>query len=291
MKRLIGLLMAIGLAYSCSKEIKTLPDGSPGSAATLNEPAPTNCVCTKPTGLVTTNVSATTASFTWDRIKCGSITLAYRVVGTTPWTFVNNITQTGVSISGLQRCTNYEVRIYHNGTNCSSAWTNSLFFTTAGPCYCSSTGVAYANCSIQHLSWFALGLPTIFFGNTPVAGYVDSTELTISLAANTLYAMATGYCYGGLGSGTMYWKLWIDYNNNGVFDASELVISRASFNNYSGALGCQDTVLPDMTTPSGNICQVRARYSISYNFDQGPCSTIPTGHVVDFKVNVGNCFN
>ena len=67
--------------------------------------------CGKPTGLNATNITASTATISWDAVSCASkYKFQYRVQGTTPWTSSNN-TATTKSLSGLSANTTYEYRV------------------------------------------------------------------------------------------------------------------------------------------------------------------------------------
>lgn len=292
MKKIIILLISVLALISCRKSVN--PDTVNSTdllASTQSADFPKPCSCTKPTGVIVNFVTGTSASISWTGPHCGTYVISYRPVGTNNWSYIHNVLP-GLSyvINGLQPCTNYEVHISHTGNTCSSIWSNSAFFTTA--CTpCASTGINYYTNSILYLSFMEHSHPSIWVGNSPGTGYTDNTSITLALQPNFTYSMANGFCHNtGLGVGTMRWKLWIDYNNNSVFEASELVISKSLLNNWAISVqNCVDMALPSLTTPNANICSVRARFSVSYNQDQDPCSTINNGHVMDFKVKIGTC--
>ncbi|MCC3153772.1 M4 family metallopeptidase [Hymenobacter sp. BT770] len=111
------------------------------------------------------------------------------------------------------------------------------------------------------------------------AGYYNGTALSTSLAAgtsNTIYFSAgfSGAAY------TEYWKIYIDYNKNGVFtDAGELVISGSSAS--SGTLS--STIAVPTTARSG---ATRMRIVMSDASATTSCGTFSYGEAEDYTVNI-----
>jgi hypothetical protein len=78
----------------------------------------------------------------------------------------------------------------------------------------------------------------------------------------------------------MYWRVWIDYNQNGVFtDAGEQVVS-TTFNgagNKTGTFTIPTTALLGTT---------RMRVSAKYGAYSTPCETFTYGEVEDYTINI-----
>jgi hypothetical protein len=78
----------------------------------------------------------------------------------------------------------------------------------------------------------------------------------------------------------MYWRVWIDYNKNGVFtDAGEQVVS-TTFNgagNKTGTFTIPTTALLGTT---------RMRVSAKYGAYPTPCETFTYGEVEDYTINI-----
>ncbi|MCH8318876.1 MAG: T9SS type A sorting domain-containing protein, partial [Bacteroidetes bacterium] len=77
-----------------------------------------------------------------------------------------------------------------------------------------------------------------------------------------------------------YWKIWIDFNQNGNFsDAGELAFD-------AGALS-SSTVSGNLNVPStASLGTTRMRVSMKYNGAQTACETFSYGEVEDYSVNI-----
>ncbi|MEM6377043.1 MAG: S8 family serine peptidase [Bacteroidota bacterium] len=87
--------------------------------------------CDTPTGLTVTAVGTTTASIDWNDVAgVVDYTVRWRAIGTSTWS-QGNITSSGGAFSNLTPGTNYETQVRANcGSVGSSAFTNSVNFTT-----------------------------------------------------------------------------------------------------------------------------------------------------------------
>lgn len=110
-------------------------------------------------------------------------------------------------------------------------------------------------------------------------GFGDYTSITGNLqyGSNTIVVSA-GFASS---SYTEFWKVWIDFNQNGTFEASEEVVSGSSSN--SGNLSYTFSV--PTSAQSGTT---RMRVSMKYNAAQTACETFSYGEVEDYTVNIGN---
>lgn len=120
--------------------------------------------CTTPTGMSTTAVTATTATFNWaSESGAGSYNIQYRVVGTTTWSTATSGT-TSYYASGLSGSSNYEWQVQAVCTaGGTSAFTASTDFSTPVVCGAVSglTAGSLANTSAA-LSWTAVSGATSY---------------------------------------------------------------------------------------------------------------------------------
>ncbi|MBF9141571.1 M4 family metallopeptidase [Hymenobacter properus] len=110
-------------------------------------------------------------------------------------------------------------------------------------------------------------------------GYYNGTALSTSVAAGSSQTM---YFSAGFTSTayTEYWKVYIDYNKNGVFtDAGELVISGSSAS--SGTLSATFTV--PTTARNGSTVM---RVIMSDNSATTSCGTFSYGEAEDYTLNI-----
>jgi len=145
---------------------------------------------------------------------------------------------------------------------------------TTTPTYCTIKGTT------QSYEWIDLvQLGSINRSSGSDAGYYNGTALSTSLAAgtsNTIYFSA-GFASTAY---TEYWRIYIDYNKNGVFtDAGETVVSGSSAS--SGTLSATFTV--PATARSG---ATRMRIVMSDNSATTSCGTFSYGESEDYTVNI-----
>jgi hypothetical protein len=235
--------------------------------------------CNAATGLVSSSVAQTSATVSWSAVSGAvSYNLEYKTAAATTWTIVNT-TSTSRSLTGLTAATNYLFRVQTVCATGTSAYSSQASFTTLSSgtvTYCASKGNSVADEWIDRVS-----LSGLTRTSGADAGYLYYTTVSANVNAGSSYSlgysagMRTGY------SATEFWRVWIDWNQNGVFtDAGELVISRSSTskNNLS------TTITVPATAKNGTT---RMRVSMKYNSAQtSSCETFSYGEVEDYNVVV-----
>jgi bacillolysin len=140
--------------------------------------------------------------------------------------------------------------------------------------YCTIKGTS------QSYEWIDLvQLGSINRASSKDAGYYNGTALSTSVAAGS---SQTVYFSAGFTSTayTEYWKVYIDYNKNGVFtDAGELVVSGSSAS--AGTLSATFTV--PSTARNGSTVM---RVIMSDNSATTSCGTFSYGEAEDYTLNI-----
>ncbi|WP_026451186.1 M4 family metallopeptidase [Aequorivita capsosiphonis] len=231
---------------------------------------------TAPSNLVASNLTQTSVSLAWNASTDNVGVTGYDIFQGT--TNLGSVAGTTANITGLATATTYSFKVRaHDAAGNNSPFSNSVSVTTPGGgsvSYCTSKG---NTSSYEWIDYVQLNNLTKSSGND--GGYKDNTNLAANLpyGANTI-RISAGY------SGSAYkeyWKIWIDYNQNGTFDSNELVVSgsatssgilRANFNVPTSALGGP----------------TRMRVSMKYNSGQTACETFSYGEVEDYTVIVGS---
>ncbi|MCG2612039.1 T9SS type A sorting domain-containing protein [Flavobacterium sp. SM15] len=151
--------------------------------------------------------------------------------------------------------------------------TENTFSTAGSGCYCTSNPTSNDNSGITNVQ-----IGTTDFPTTDVT-YFDHSATTVDLArginANTQISFATGYTYDT--------NIWIDFNDNYTFEASEIV--------YHGeSLAPNPTVLnASYTMPIGaalGIHKMRIVASDNAQIPADPCYSDSYGVTLDFSVNI-----
>ena len=140
--------------------------------------------------------------------------------------------------------------------------------------YCDSQG---NNVNYEYIDYVAIG--GISNSTTASSGYSDYTSQSGSLSygSNTIVVSA-GFASS---SYTEYWKVWIDFDQNGTFDSDEEVVSgsSSSSSNLSYSFNVPTTATSGATT---------MRVSMKWNGEPTACETFSYGEVEDYTVVIGS---
>lgn len=240
------------------------------TGATADTQAPT-----APGSLTASNIAETTATLSWSASTDNVGVANYEVFSGA--TSIGTVNGTSTNITGLTANTTYSfsVRAKDEAGNTSAA-SNTVTFTTTSPAtvdYCGSKG---NNSSYEWIDRVSMGGVDNSTGND--GGYKDYTNLTMNVSpgSNRLYVSA-GF---NSSSYTEYWKAWIDYNKNGEFEDSEVVLS--------GSSSSAGDLYEDFTIPSNVSGTTRLRVSMKYNSAQTACETFSYGEVEDYTINISS---
>ncbi len=231
-----------------------------------------------PTGLNASNVTDNSATLSWAASTDNVGVTGYDI-------YVDNVlngsaTGTSYAITGLSPGTQYglTVRAKDAAGNASAASSTLNITTTNTVSYCDSNG---ANSNFEWIDYVALGDMTNTSGND--GGYADNT----SIVANVGYGSNRVYVSAGFSSQsyTEFWRVWIDYDQDGTFESNELVLS--------GSSSSANNLYVDFTVPTSALTgNTRMRVSMKYNSAQTACEqNFAYGEVEDYTVNISNSPN
>jgi len=179
----------------------------------------TDGCCEPPVGIITTSVTETTATFTWNSLLSAiSYNVRYRKTGNTSWTTINSITVPSVTITGLDTCNDYEIQFQTVCDTGMTIFTTSTIFETTGctgcpiVVYCPATSLNSGDEWIEEITVSTL---TNTSGND--GGYGDHTALSTELFVDSTYSFTftPGFAFTPFNE---YWLAWIDFNQDGDFD-------------------------------------------------------------------------
>ncbi|PKP48346.1 MAG: hypothetical protein CVT92_16205 [Bacteroidetes bacterium HGW-Bacteroidetes-1] len=114
-------------------------------------------------------------------------------------------------------------------------------------------------------------------------GYGDYSDLTVNLERGETYELeiATGY-------GDQFIKVWIDFNDNFVFEDNEVIVDNIEIANNQGAGNYSEIIIISLAD-SLNLGEHLLRAKTNWNapVPQDACSETSYGETEDYKVNIG----
>ena len=146
----------------------------------------------------------------------------------------------------------------------------TLFFSQGVFAYCSSQG---NNTSYEWIDSVTVGSLTNPSGSNN--GYLDATQQVIDLSAGSVpISLEPGFRSS---SYTEQWRVWIDFNQDDTFQATEQVYSGSSSGSLNGSITIPNDALNGET---------RMRVSMRYGSAPSSCGSFTYGEVEDYTVNL-----
>lgn len=239
----------------------------------INSNTPDTESPTTPTGLSSSNITATSVTLAWNASTDNIGVVRYDIYQDGNLS-TDNITTTA-TISGLSPQTDYSfyvIAVDAAGNMSSASNTINVSTSDVAITYCESKGL---NVNYEYIDYVGIG--TIDNETSANAGYADFTNVVTDLA----YGQNTIELSAAFVSSPYqeYWRVWIDYNKNGSFETEELMVSE---NSNSDAVLSYNFVVPT-TALEGTT---RMRVTMKYNSEASPCEEFEYGEVEDYTVNI-----
>ena len=246
---------------------------SDGNTVTLSDVLLTPITPSLPNSLNATSIGTASATLGWTSTG-STFDLRYREVGTTPWSDVTGLTTNSYDLTGLSISTDYEYEVRSLCNSNTSAYSTAFNFTTSSVTYCASQGDDFSDEFISRVQ-----LNTI--DNTSTGqSYSDFTSISTTLIVGEGYTITVTPEWTG-GSFSEGYRVWIDYNGDGIFTNAERVMNQAPTQNASVSA----TFNIPVTVTTGNT---RMRVSMRYNANPSAdgCGSFNYGEVEDYTINL-----
>ncbi|SEE01242.1 Por secretion system C-terminal sorting domain-containing protein [Tenacibaculum sp. MAR_2010_89] len=228
-----------------------------------------------PSSLAAASIVQTTLTLNWTASTDNVGVTGYDVFrGSTK--IGSTTTATSYNVTGLTANTAYSftVKAKDAAGNVSSS-SNTASVTTLGTVvnYCASKGnrVTY-----EWIDYVSFGGMTNTTGANGGYGDFTSKVATVAQGSTNQLIVSAGFRSTAYNE---YFTIWIDYNKNGTFEASEKV---ASGNSSSSTNRSSNITIPS----SASLGQTRMRVSMKYNAASTACETFADGEVEDYTVNI-----
>ncbi len=230
--------------------------------------------CSVPTGINASSITNNSATITWNVVPNAYLYhVQYRIDSSLIWqTYSTN--QLQLQINPLYAGTVYEYRVEAICNSGPTGYSAIQQLTTTGNGYCASSGI---NASNDFIDLVYIG--TLLNSTVSDSGYGDYTSLIVNLVSGNPYNITlSGEIVGGVG--IEFWKVWIDFNQNGIFsDPGEEVVSYSS-----SQIGWETSTF--QVPVNALTGQTKMRVSMKNGSAQTSCEVFPLGEVEDYSVNM-----
>lgn len=227
-----------------------------------------------PTGVTVTSVTSDSISLSWNPSTDNVGIAGYEIYQ--DGNLIGNAVNTSYTVNALSANTTYSFAIVALDTSGNrSDFSNTVSATTTENdiSYCASQG---NNVSFEYIDYVAIG----GISNTSGAngGYADFTNLIGAIdVGDTAITLRAGFANATYNE---YWSAWIDYNQDGIFETSEQIVSALT---NSSANETYSFSVPN-TAISGTT---RMRVSMKYRTASEACETFTYGEVEDYTIQIG----
>jgi GEVED domain/Fibronectin type III domain len=267
-------------------------------------PSGTVAICAPATQTLTGTTNAATPSFQWLNNNvpiAAATTISYTVTAVGTGSYRLKVTD------GVTGCTDTSVAVVvtvNDGvvvaptatpaTICSgnNSVLNANVTPLSGlPSYCTPVFTSNPGATGDYMKDFTFANITNNGTDDAASDYTYYSALTVNVVADgvTPYSLSCGT--GGVSSlyGQQY-RIWIDYNKNGIFEASESVFNTSDPTWIGGTSPNAAPVTGSITIPNTAIngvtrMRVMARYSSTPSTSEA-CSSISYGEYEDYNVNI-----
>ncbi len=246
----------------------------------------TDGCCDLPADFAIVSYDSTTVYFQWGDVTAAqNFVVEYKEAESTAWITYNIQPGTAYQIGDLLPCTEYEVRLYTDCDTASSSTTDIFSFVTKGCGACIDLTYCLHEGGSTEDEWIAqVQVGDLSHTSGPSDGYMDYTgEVATDLAMGGTYQITVTPGFSGTSWNQVH-RVWIDYNQNGEFEASELVMGNTT--------PTSQPVTGSFTVPTNIPTGItRMRVAMRYNSAPAPCGSYAYGEVLDFCVNIVSGFD
>ncbi len=247
-----------------------------------------------PNGLAASNITINAANISWAPVNgASSYSLQYRLASASTWTTVPITSGNSYSLSNLTDCTAYQVQVAAICSGVTGTYSAPVTFSTVCVTYCTAMGT---NPNLNYISNITLSTLNNPSGAASYTDYTTNSTLQPTLIVNNSYTVSTSITIAGNAlAGYSGMAAWIDFNKNGVFEASERVLNMPVRTPTTLPIGTTPYTGASFVVPSTALLNTPLRmrvvlaYAGSSNAglslgDSYACLTFPNGEVEDYNV-------
>lgn len=109
-------------------------------------------------------------------------------------------------------------------------------------------------------------------------GYGDYTEFATFLSKGYNHSLFLDPGYAPGHTFNVYWRVWIDYNQNNVFEEGEMIFTAREYQPLEVKFTIPTSAKDGLT---------RLRIAMNFADDEDPCATLAFGEVEDYLISIG----
>lgn len=228
-----------------------------------------------PENLIATDITKTKVTLNWNSSIDNVGVVGYDVFSGA--TLINSTSTTSMQIIGLTAGTSYTYSVKAKDAAGNISGVASVMFKTIsnGPTYCTAKG---NNTSIAWIDYVAVG--GMFKASGSNGGYANFTNKVGSLSkgGSSLITVSAAYASNS-NRPTMFFAVWVDFNQNGTFDNNERIMTNASSQESNRSTSFS---IPH----SAKSGKTRMRVAMRYNREPTSCGSFSSGEVEDYTVKI-----
>jgi len=180
--------------------------------------------------------------------------------------------------------TSYTITVNHKNNLVRGQQAYSLIVSGAGgTAYCTSTANSAAGTRMDSVT-----LGNIVFANSGTKQYIDNSNIIINAESNGTMPISIKLGSTDASDNTRFLKVFVDYNNNGVFDDTETVLSSGALKNgtYTGLISFPESLV------IGRITKLRIVVTeTDASANVKACGSYAIGETQDYTLKVINASN
>lgn len=242
----------------------------------------TDGCCELPQDLLVSEVSDSSALFTWGNVLAATeFVLQWRPAGDSTWQTAT-IDGNSFSLDSLESCTDYEAALFTVCDTLQTEPSNLMNFRTRGCGAC--TDLEY--CPVTNLNASEEWIEQVVFATIDTTSgsndgyglYTDIPAPILELGGSYDISLKPGFSDFVYQE---YFKVWIDYNQNGIFENNEIAFDPGA----TTSTGITGTIVIPPTAPIGFT---RMRVVMNFQNVSGPCNFAngTFGEVEDYCVSI-----
>ncbi len=235
--------------------------------------------CVAPESVLVDVITESSVELTWDfSLSIEAYDVYYRLQGTNPWIFVGNYTIGVALIEGLDACSYYEVLTKPSCVEgFEEAFTETIRTKGCGACldnqYCENIGEDSFWEFIESVDIADLSFES---GNNGGYAFFEDTGIELEVLGEYPLTVTPGFTFGAYNE---FIRVWIDFNHDGTYSQSEMVISSSS--GSSQALS-GDITIPGDATLGLTRMRVAMKYIGNGSGTVGACEVFDEGETEDY---------